>query len=394
MKINLVANIFPTPSETFLFNLVTGLEANGVKVTVIAADKSNHHALYKNRIHEWSGKIKIIPTLKRVGFINIVFALLKNIKLFVALKYTTGVKRAINLCVVFDSIIANKPDVVHFAFSGIAIQYQDIIPYLNKVTKTMVSCRGTGEKLMPIIEPKRLLKLEQMLQKVNAIHCVSNDIRNILLNLNINHAKIFINHPAVIPQNFPYHKRKSHPQKQCYHIVTTGRLSFEKGYAYALLACEKLKQAGYSFMYHILGDGPDRNMLEYMINDLHLSDNIILYGKVSNEEVRRVLDQADIFLLPSVYEGISNAALEAMSGGVPIVTTMAGGMAEVITNNSNGKIVKTYDVNGIFEALSYLIKNYEDAISMAAKARETIEQKHTLQGQIKEYLLQYARLIK
>ena len=62
MKIKLVVNNFPTASETFLFNLVTGLEKNGVKVTVCASAKSNETNLYSNKLKNWSGDIQIISS--------------------------------------------------------------------------------------------------------------------------------------------------------------------------------------------------------------------------------------------------------------------------------------------------------------------------------------------
>jgi len=393
MKVNLIVNSFPTPSETFLFNLIVGLESKGVDVTVIASEPAKHMHLYAHRLHEWSGKIKYIPGKSIKGLIKCTFIFLKHVKLIYTLKKTVGLKKAIGLSAVFDTIIYNHPEIVHFSFSGIAIQYQNIIPELNKYSKTVVSCRGTGEKFRPIIEPNRKQKLINTLNLASSIHCVSDDIKNTIEQLNIDNKSIFINPPAVIESNFIFNKKTNKQTTDVFNIVTTGRLSFEKGYIYALKACFDLKKSGYKFVYNILGDGPDWPMLAFMIHEMQLTDYIKLHGKVNSETVKQFLHKADIFLLPSIYEGISNAALEAMCVGLPIVTTTAGGMPEVVKDGINGRIVPTYDSDAIYEAIRWTIDNYGKSIQMALKAKETITRRHTHEHQINLFLNHYSYIL-
>jgi colanic acid/amylovoran biosynthesis glycosyltransferase len=172
-----------------------------------------------------------------------------------------------------------------------------------------------------------------------------------------------------------------------------GRLSFEKGYNYALHACKLLKNSGFKFKYHILGDGPDKCILQYIINDLGLLNDVELYGKVNGDKVNQILQQSDIFLLPSIYEGISNAALEAMASGVPIISTDAGGMEEVIEDGVNGRIVKRYNSIELYNALTWMILNYGKSIIMADEAVITIKNNHTHDNQISKYLNYYETLL-
>lgn len=393
MKLVLVVNSFPTPSETFLFNLVVGLESKGVDVTVISSAPSKFTYFYKTRLNEWSGKIKYIPGRNIKDSIKWIFILLKQKKLLYKLNKSNSLKKSLSLCAIYNTIIQNHPDIIHFSFSGIAIEYNQIIPELNKYSKTVLSCRGTGEKVKPIIDNQRRIKLISALNEISLVHCVSEDMLNTILHYADVKHKSFVNYPSINLKNFAVKESNSKSTKDVFVIVTTGRLDYSKGYVFALMAMLKLKQADYRFHYHILGEGSDREMLQYIIHDLKLTNDVTLHGRVDGEQVKHFLIESDIFLLPSIYEGISNAVLEAMFVGLPIVTTTAGGMSEVIQDGINGRIVQTYSPNFMYKAIKWTIDNYEKSIEMAINAKETIISRHTHEKQINVFLEHYRRIL-
>ena len=69
MKVALIVNSFPTASETFLYNLVLGLEKKGIQVTICALSKNNNVNLYSNSLHQWSGNINYLPVNNKVSTI-------------------------------------------------------------------------------------------------------------------------------------------------------------------------------------------------------------------------------------------------------------------------------------------------------------------------------------
>lgn len=393
LKINLIVNSFPTASETFLFNLVTGLEQRGMDVTVIAGVPSGYTSLYKDRLREWSGKIKYLKgsSLKHIFYYGGI--LLRHFPLFSKLLAQFGWRKAIYHAGVFKTLTDNKPDIIHFAFSGIAVQYLPIIHELNKKARTVVSCRGTGEKVKPIVDPDRSLKLALLFQSIQRVHCVSDDMLNTVTQYGLDKQKAFINRPAIQTEKFRFSKRKKPDVSDSYSIVTTGRLSYEKGYMFALLALKRLEGKGIKFEYHILGDGPDRGQLQYLIHELGLQRKVYLHGKVSTAIVQKLLDKAHIFLLPSIYEGISNAALEAMAMGVPLITTNAGGMEEVVQNGVNGSVIPRLDQLSITNALLHVMENYDHAVIMAERAYQTIQENHRIEKQIEVFVKEYHSLI-
>jgi glycosyltransferase involved in cell wall biosynthesis len=391
-SVNIVVNNFPAPSETFLFNLVTGLEKKGFKVTVIAHVKSLDKNLYKDNISLWSGRIKYLKNKNYFNLFYFIFCIIKNFYLFLKIKSNEGFKNAIFQVSVFNVLTHNNPDIIHFSYSGIAVKYLPIIDELNKKSSTLVSCRGTSEKVKPFIDNNRKRELSELFLSIGMIHCVSEDIFKSISPLGLDANKAFINKPAVILSNYKFKIRTLPKPNEKVVLLTTGRLNFQKGYIYSLLACKILIERNIQFEYHILGDGPEKNQLIFLISELGLNNIVHLHGKVSSKIVNKYLDKANIFILPSIYEGISNAALEAMAMGVPIISTNAGGMDEVVQNGINGFLVDRFDYNALANGLIKLIENYDNAIKMAESAHQTIINFHNLDFQINLFMNKYSEL--
>ena len=108
--------------------------------------------------------------------------------------------------------------------------------------------------------------------------------------------------------------------------------------------------------------------------------------------MKEALENADVFLLPSLSEGVSNAALEAMAMEMPTISTKAGGMKEVITNGENGMVINEMQPGEIADSLIYLMKNKEVARTLGEKGRESIKKGFSLINQTEIFLKQYEKL--
>jgi glycosyltransferase involved in cell wall biosynthesis len=116
----------------------------------------------------------------------------------------------------------------------------------------------------------------------------------------------------------------------------------------------QLKQINQSFRLIIVGDGPDKKVLNMMIKNLGLSGKVFLVGPKSQKELAEYLIAADMFILNSGYEGFSHQILEAMTCGVPVITTAVGGNREIIHQGENGFMVRYNDEFNIVEAIKTL----------------------------------------
>jgi len=110
-------------------------------------------------------------------------------------------------------------------------------------------------------------------------------------------------------------------------FISTSQLNPDKGHKDVLHAFSRLKKQGYDFHYHIVGTGKIEEKLKYLAQSLNVSDRITWHG--FQKDVRKFLDKADIFLLPSYSEGLPNSLLEAMTEGLVPIARDVGGVGEV-----------------------------------------------------------------
>ena len=115
-------------------------------------------------------------------------------------------------------------------------------------------------------------------------------------------------------------------------------------------------------------------------------------GRLS--DVTDYLLAADLFVLPSSTEGMSNALLEALAAGLPVVATRVPGNSEVIRDGENGVLVEKLDISGLARAITRLLSAPEEAMRLAQAARRTAEGRFTIQRVGQEHLALYADLLK
>jgi glycosyltransferase involved in cell wall biosynthesis len=156
-------------------------------------------------------------------------------------------------------------------------------------------------------------------------------------------------------------------------LVWTGRLSPQKGLDLLLPALARVVAAGRDFRLEIVGDGPERPALAARCRELNLDRRVIFTGAVYQEAIRDRLAAADAFVLPSRYEGMSNAALEAMEAGLPLLLTRCGGI-DTYVDEGVGWVCEPEDPDSLFAALCRLLDAPDSALlAMGQRARVLVE---------------------
>ncbi len=145
-------------------------------------------------------------------------------------------------------------------------------------------------------------------------------------------------------------------------IISTGRLIPRKGYNLLLEAVKDLQGVRVS----IIGDGPEKARLTAQAE--HLGVELVLHGAVLRESIPSLLADADLFVLPSLNEGMSNAALEAMAAGLPLILTDVGGSKELI--HGNGWIIPKGSAEEITRYVRHLLENRSELKIMGSRSRE------------------------
>lgn len=224
------------------------------------------------------------------------------------------------------------------------------------------------------------------------MHCVSDAIKQNVLEFDLNPEKIRVIRPAVDPEFF-YPLDDDRPSVGTLKFLMVGSLLWVKGYEYAVHALRLLLDKGVVAQLRIIGDGPDAQRIRYTAFDLGIRGHVQLLGKLTPTEVRDHLRQAEVFLLASLTEGISNAVLEAMACGVPVVTTDCGGMREAVTDGVDGLVVPTRDPAAMAEALHKLATQPDLRTSMGQAGRDRILRDFTLEEQTSQFIQLYREVL-
>lgn len=154
-------------------------------------------------------------------------------------------------------------------------------------------------------------------------------------------------------------------------IVTLGRVDiFQKRHDVLVKAFAIFSQKYPDYKLVIYGDGPDEGRIKDLVLSLGLCDKVVLGGVTSNPQ--EAIKNAKFFVLSSDFEGIPNALIEAMSIGLPCISTdcSPGGASFLIKNNVNGIIVPVHDENALAEKMIYLVENSENAEALGAQAKQ------------------------
>lgn len=136
-------------------------------------------------------------------------------------------------------------------------------------------------------------------------------------------------------------------------IVSTGRLASQKGFEYLLDAAKPIIEKYPHVYFFIAGQGKLESSLKRQINRLGIERNVHLLGFQKN--VSSLLNAADLFVLPSLFEGMPNSLMEALAHGLPAVSTNVNGVSELMIDDEHGYIVQSGDSKQLQEAIEMLI---------------------------------------
>jgi len=165
----------------------------------------------------------------------------------------------------------------------------------------------------------------------------------------------------------------------------------EKGLSFFIKAAALIKKQEEfkNILFLVIGGGSQKNLLEAMIKDFQLEKTFILAGEV--KKAARYLKAFDIFVLPSVKEGLPYTILEAMAAGLPIVASYVGGIPEMVTNKENGFLVLSRSPEMLADKIAELLKNPKLAQQMGQNSQQKIK-RFSLEKMIKETNKTYKNL--
>ncbi len=167
--------------------------------------------------------------------------------------------------------------------------------------------------------------------------------------------------------------------RHAHDILTVGRLDEIKGFKYLIEACSLLKSEKVNFTCHIVGEGPLKEELLTLRNQLNLQDHVEFLGVLKQEEIKKLLKQATLFVLPSVktstgnMDGIPVALMEAMATGLPAISTTVSGIPELIEDGVSGSLCEPKNAKDLAKKITLLLGDTERQNKFSKEARSKVE---------------------
>jgi len=396
MKIGIYTGTIPPP--VFINNLVNGLsDKNDIVILYGKASERNYKfsssAIVQRKvpitklgiilysIYTLSKLIIMQPQL----YLTIVKMLRQN-----STNWIQFLKRS---CRVLPPFLDNL-DIFHIQWAKTLVQYPE---FIEKLTCPIVlSLRGTHINVSPISDEGFSLSYKKYFPRINGFHAVSQAIAEEAEKYGADINKITVINPAVDEKLLNYKADKvNNLDSEILHIISVGRCHWIKGYTFVLDAMSILRKEKVDFNYTIIAGGRDQENILYQIHDLGLNECVsFINDELSHDEVLKKVSECDLFLLPSLEEGISNAVIEAMALGLPVISTDCGGMGEIIKNGENGFLVPVRDSESMAKAIQNFIDLDEmEKNNMIFNARETIIHNHLLSYQVDQFKSFYSKIV-
>lgn len=388
MKIGIVLPNVPAYSETFFNNKIKGLQNHGYTILLLVNSNSDTTKT-KN--------IKVAPDFSR----NKMYNLFLSIKCFfqsILFNFSTTKKlfylnKKDNFSIVdnLKNIISNshilsqKVDWLHFGFGTMAIGRENVAQAIG--AKMAVSFRGFDHYVYPI---KHKNCYKKLFSKEVKYHVLSSGMKDSLVLQNVNSDKIIKITPAIDINLFNF--KTTNTNTQTINLVTISRLHWIKGIEYTLEALSILKQKNINFHYTIIGDGIEKERLQFAIYQLGLIDNVTFAGKLSSMEIKTELEKANLYIQYSMQEGFCNAVLEAQAMGKICIVSDAEGLSENVINNETGFVVEKrkplHLANKIIEVLN--MPEF-DKNKISSQAISRVKTEFTIEKQIQEFVKFYTK---
>jgi len=382
-----VVSRFPAPSQTFILRKLIGLRDAGMAVTVASTSFTAENADLKFpmlSLMPWQSPRVALERSSRSAWPAALSALPARDG-----NKSGGLRQRVTLA----PLRAIHSEIAHFEFSGIAASYLDELPRLHRDTKIAVSCRGAAEQIEPLKNPERRIALERVFEIADLIRCVSDDMRVIVEGLGAPASKILVNRPAIPVDQFSSLRRRETEHEGPFRLLSIGRLHWKKGFDDSIRAVAELRKTGIEVDYRIAGEGAEREKLLFMIHELGCEGSVHLLGSLGQPKIKELLGWSDAFLLPSLSEGISNAVLEAMAAGLPVVSTRCGGMAEIVEDGVNGILVDVGNTSAMCHHLAEIASNPDTRSRLGLAAAATADERLDISHQVRRFIEAYTGLV-
>ena len=287
-----------------------------------------------------------------------------------------------------------KPiDIVHIHFSGKMSFYRKLVIFVYvrlRQIKVIVHLHSGGFKSFYNTGPwyrKKLIKY--MFDHSDAVFVLSSGWSEFVGSLTENRSIHIISNGASVVKFNPNRKKE---ESQDVLILFMGKLSVNKGIYDLIEAFQRLNK-DFIDARLVLGGSGDTNKIKALIEKKGIGNRVDVLGWVSGKRKNDIYENADIFVLPSYFEGLPGSMLEAMAAGTAIVSTNVGAIPEIVKEGWNGYLIESGDIEALYVRLLILCRNKNLRYKMGRESRRIIEEKYDINKIVEELVTAYREIL-
>jgi colanic acid/amylovoran biosynthesis glycosyltransferase len=383
VSIAYVSHSFPLLTETFVYREVFGLERKGIRVVNFAIWKPNKQDLSQEVRHLVDSSHYVFP-IPWPEFIKAhLFFLFSRPYKYLSTLFSVLTRRG-------ESAVNRRRTFFHFCdavYLAMEMKRQRIEHIhahfaINAATIALVASRLLDITYSFTAHNSFFIDrviLEEKIRRARFIVAISEFTREYLIRLSPGDNvadKIHIVHYGLSPDDFKPSDPK--PVSDIPVLLFVAQLSERKGTPVLIEACRILAERGVSFRCVVVGDGPQRGLVQQLVEEYGLQEIVELPGAVFQEHLRDYLRQANVFVLPCVtasngdMDGIPNSLMEAMAMEIATVSTYVSGIPELIEDGVSGLLVPEKDALALADALQGLLEDDELRLRLGRNGREKV----------------------
>ncbi|BDA70473.1 glycosyltransferase [Calothrix sp. PCC 7716] len=390
MKVAFFVAHFPVLSEPFILNQIAGTIERGHEVDIYSLDgppedTSKVHPLVEQyNLLERTIYAPTRPENELWRWIKGLSLLLVNfhknpsvcLQLLNTSRYVSQAKSLKMLYRAIPFLEKKSYDIIHCQFSTLGV-FGVWFRQLGLIEGKLISTfRGSDiSKFLPKWGEK---VYKELFQETDFFLANCEFFKNKAVALGCDANMIHVHGSGIDTRKFFFQER-NYPNDGVIRIATTGRLVEKKGIEYVIKAIAQVAKIYPCLEYNVIGDGELKEKFEKLSAELNVNHIVKLLGWKQQKEIVEILDKCHIFVAPSVtgkdgnQDAPVNTLKEAMAMGLPVISTLHGGIPELVQDAISGFLVPEHDADAIAEKLIYLIEHSSEWAKMGRAGRARVE---------------------
>lgn len=386
MKVIYVLSQFPKLSESFILNEIVELVKNDIDVLILSRTKPNEKI-----IHE---EIKHYELLNRTYYFNLKDIMKANILIYSYYLFTHIINTMLNLEIpkknslkiaYFATLIRReKPSCIHTHFATMGSFVKEL-SNLSNIPYTITT------HAYDIYVNSNIKNLKNVMENAELVVTISDYNKNYLKNTISIKNKIEVIRCGIDSKKFKPTDKSIH-NKNKINILTVSRLVEKKGIKYLIESIPTVINEYPNCKFTIVGSGPLKNSLEQLSNVLNIDKYIDFKGDVSDSELQRDYNDADMFVIPCIVakngdrDGIPVSLMEAMAMEIPVISTNVSGIPELIEDGVSGILAPPEDNYAISKAIISLCDNEDLRTKMGINGRISVSEHYNIKKETPKLL--------